>query len=204
MRATILVLAAVVALMASVAQAQTYGTVSSRGIVVRGVSRTPAAVRTSAAVYRRPVSQVSAASIIAQPAVQSSPQVTSSTPLYSDNRTVRTTARPVYYTANQAVVTTSSPCATCGCSPCTCAPATSCYVQQPCPTPTLGADCCNPCQTCAPACAPCCPTRRVGLRPVIDVGTRDPCLQMGRGILGQPKVYVPGQPVRNFVRWLTP
>jgi len=27
---------------------------------------------------------------------------------------------------------------------------------------------------------------------------------VGQGIIGQPKVYVPNQPVRNFLRWVTP
>ena len=27
---------------------------------------------------------------------------------------------------------------------------------------------------------------------------------VGRGLVGQPKVFVPGQPVRNFVRYFTP
>jgi hypothetical protein len=35
-------------------------------------------------------------------------------------------------------------------------------------------------------------------RPV--VGT----FYMGRGIIGQPKLYVDGQPIRNVLRWLTP
>ena len=27
---------------------------------------------------------------------------------------------------------------------------------------------------------------------------------VGQGLIGQPKVYVPNQPLRNFVRWITP
>jgi len=27
---------------------------------------------------------------------------------------------------------------------------------------------------------------------------------VGRGVVGQPKVYVPGQPIRNFLRYLSP
>ena len=27
---------------------------------------------------------------------------------------------------------------------------------------------------------------------------------LGRGVIGQPKLYVEGQPVRNFFRWLSP
>jgi hypothetical protein len=37
--------------------------------------------------------------------------------------------------------------------------------------------------------------------PVAAVPTR---YYVGRGILGQPKLYVPGQPLRNFVRYLSP
>jgi hypothetical protein len=29
-------------------------------------------------------------------------------------------------------------------------------------------------------------------------------LILGKGIIGQPKVYVSGQPVRNFLRYLSP
>ena len=28
--------------------------------------------------------------------------------------------------------------------------------------------------------------------------------RVGRGILGRPKVYVAGQPIRNILRWITP
>jgi hypothetical protein len=31
-----------------------------------------------------------------------------------------------------------------------------------------------------------------------------PSVYLGRGIVGQPKLYAPHQPVRNFFRWLTP
>lgn len=50
------------------------------------------------------------------------------------------------------------------------------------------------------------PTPRpvVTYRPVIDVAPMPPAVYTGRGLLGQPKLYVPGQPVRNFFRYLSP
>lgn len=42
------------------------------------------------------------------------------------------------------------------------------------------------------------------LRPIRG-GTATPASYvMGRGLIGQPKVYVPGQPIMNFLRYLTP
>ena len=41
-------------------------------------------------------------------------------------------------------------------------------------------------------------------RPLMPVLSMPPNYFVGRGILGQPKVYVPGQPVRNVLRYLTP
>lgn len=52
------------------------------------------------------------------------------------------------------------------------------------------------------ACCP--PAPRVTYRPVMPVLPMPPAYEVGRGILGQPKLYVPGQPVRNFFRYLTP
>jgi hypothetical protein len=40
-------------------------------------------------------------------------------------------------------------------------------------------------------------------RPVWPVVPMPPKYIIGRGILGQPKLYVPGQPVRNILRYLT-
>jgi len=47
-------------------------------------------------------------------------------------------------------------------------------------------------------------TGSVGLRPLIGLGQQNTNVQFGRGIIGQPKAYIPGQYVRNFVRYLTP
>jgi hypothetical protein len=44
----------------------------------------------------------------------------------------------------------------------------------------------------------------VGYRPLVALRPLPPAYAVGRGILGQPKVYVPGQPVRNFVRYISP
>ncbi|MEM7476679.1 MAG: hypothetical protein AAF483_16955 [Planctomycetota bacterium] len=43
-----------------------------------------------------------------------------------------------------------------------------------------------------------------GYAPLISLGQEGYNVQLGRGILGQPTVYVPGQPVRNFLRYLFP
>lgn len=39
------------------------------------------------------------------------------------------------------------------------------------------------------------------LRPITPMPAQ---YRFGRGIVGQPKVYVPGQPIRNFLRFLSP
>lgn len=41
-------------------------------------------------------------------------------------------------------------------------------------------------------------------RPLVPVAAPPPVYYLGRGIIGQPKVYIPGQPVRNALRFLTP
>lgn len=51
---------------------------------------------------------------------------------------------------------------------------------------------------------PAIPAPTIAYRPLIAVTAMPPAYEVGRGILGQPKLYVPRQPVRNFVRWLTP
>ncbi len=48
---------------------------------------------------------------------------------------------------------------------------------------------------------PASPAPQVVYQPVV---VSSPRYVLGRGILGQPKLYVDGQPVRNFLRWLTP
>lgn len=44
----------------------------------------------------------------------------------------------------------------------------------------------------------------VTYRPVLPVIPMPAQYYLGRGLLGQPKLYVPNQPLRNFVRYLSP
>ena len=41
-------------------------------------------------------------------------------------------------------------------------------------------------------------------RPVLPVARMPASYYVGPGVLGQPKLYVPGQPVRNLLRYLSP
>jgi hypothetical protein len=43
-----------------------------------------------------------------------------------------------------------------------------------------------------------------GYTPIFSLGQENYNVQIGRGIIGQPTVYVPGQPFRNFMRYLSP
>ncbi|WP_153555903.1 hypothetical protein [Roseimaritima sediminicola] len=43
-----------------------------------------------------------------------------------------------------------------------------------------------------------------GCRPLFTLGQDPTNVQIGQGIIGQPKAYVPGQNVRNFIRYFTP
>jgi hypothetical protein len=43
-----------------------------------------------------------------------------------------------------------------------------------------------------------------GFRPLIGFGQDNFNVQLGRGIIGQPVAYVPGQPLRNFLRYIFP
>jgi hypothetical protein len=47
-------------------------------------------------------------------------------------------------------------------------------------------------------------TPATAFRPLIPNYSMPPVLYVGQGILGQPKVYVPGQPIRNALRYLSP
>ena len=42
------------------------------------------------------------------------------------------------------------------------------------------------------------------IRPLLSFGQERNAVQVGQGILGQPVAYVPGQGVRNFIRYLFP
>lgn len=71
-----------------------------------------------------------------------------------------------------------------------------------------------PCGTTAPAAMPyTTPTAviapppgvpRAGCPPLITLGQDLTNVQIGQGIIGQPKAYVPGQSIRNFFRYFTP
>jgi hypothetical protein len=41
-------------------------------------------------------------------------------------------------------------------------------------------------------------------RPVVNIRNMPDNYVVGQGIIGQPKVYVPQQPLRNFIRYITP
>jgi hypothetical protein len=43
-----------------------------------------------------------------------------------------------------------------------------------------------------------------GYSPLFSLGQENYNVQIGRGIIGQPTVYVPGQPIRNFMRYIFP
>jgi hypothetical protein len=43
-----------------------------------------------------------------------------------------------------------------------------------------------------------------GYRPLLSLGQENYNVQLGRGIIGQPTVYVPSQPIRNFMRYIFP
>ena len=43
-----------------------------------------------------------------------------------------------------------------------------------------------------------------GYSPLFSLGQENYNVLLGRGIIGQPTVYVPGQPFRNFFRYISP
>lgn len=43
-----------------------------------------------------------------------------------------------------------------------------------------------------------------GYRPLFSLGQENYNVMLGRGIIGQPTVYVSGQPLRNFLRYISP
>jgi len=47
-------------------------------------------------------------------------------------------------------------------------------------------------------------TSQFSYRPLLPIAQQPAVVQVGRGILGQPTVYVPGQPVRNLLRYISP
>jgi hypothetical protein len=55
-----------------------------------------------------------------------------------------------------------------------------------------------------PGCCPAVTPATVSYRPLVAIAPMPCAYEVGRGILGQPKLYVPDQPVRNFFRWISP
>jgi hypothetical protein len=47
-------------------------------------------------------------------------------------------------------------------------------------------------------------TNNAGHKPLFTMGQENYNVQLGRGIIGQPTVYVTGQPIRNFLRYISP
>jgi hypothetical protein len=41
-------------------------------------------------------------------------------------------------------------------------------------------------------------------QPLVPIVSQPASYYVGRGVIGQPKMYVPGQPIRNFLRYLSP
>ncbi len=63
--------------------------------------------------------------------------------------------------------------------------------------------CCNPCATTYVSASPCVP--QAVCAPVTYAPAPVACgPQIRRGLIGQPVVYVPGQPIRNALRFLSP
>ncbi len=48
------------------------------------------------------------------------------------------------------------------------------------------------------------PQSRVGWPPLLPIVPMPPTVHVTRGVLGQPVLYVPGQPIRNFLRYFGP
>ncbi len=56
----------------------------------------------------------------------------------------------------------------------------------------------------SPAAVPTAMVPTAGCKPLFTLGQDPYNVQLGQGIIGQPKAYVPGQSVRNFIRYFTP
>jgi hypothetical protein len=74
------------------------------------------------------------------------------------------------------------------------------YNGNPCCNP-----CCNPCATSYVSASPqVAYSAPIGYAPAPAPAAYGPQVGIRRGLLGQPTVYVPGQPIRNLFRFLTP
>lgn len=71
--------------------------------------------------------------------------------------------------------------------------------------PASNAGAAAPAVACPPSQAqPIYSTNNAGYQPMMTMGQEGYNVQIGRGLLGQPTVYVPGQPMRNFLRYIFP
>ncbi len=163
------------------------------------------------------------------PAMVAQPQPIQYTPVqYTPPAVV---AGPATTTTAQPVPTTTLPvqtiamnngcgCGSCGCGGCGCGGCGDCGCGMV-STVSYGGGCdCGCCPTIAysPVTSGCDVCARPSLasgqfgvqqynqtwRPIIALRPQSPQAYLGQGILGQPKAYMPNQPVRNFFRWITP
>jgi hypothetical protein len=98
-------------------------------------------------------------------------------PQLSSTRWSTTTLQPIPIGGRQVVLGHSDPCA--------CSPETTLPIA-----PTVS--------------APLAGYPSYAYRPLIPVVSMPSTYTVGRGIIGQPTVYVAGQPIRNFLRYLSP
>ena len=77
-------------------------------------------------------------------------------------------------------------------------PSPSCTVVS---YPAQDSGCYQPCDTAAPQLGV---AAMSAYRPVVTLWRMPRDTYVSRGILGQPTVYVPGQPLRNFLRYISP
>ena len=103
---------------------------------------------------------------------------------YTVSGPVSYTAQPVVYTAQQPVIQTQT---------------TLQPIAQQSYIASSAGDCCQPDSCCTPTA-----TGYQTFRPVVSLGSAHQPVYFGRGILGQPKAYVAGQPVRNAFRYILP
>jgi hypothetical protein len=48
------------------------------------------------------------------------------------------------------------------------------------------------------------PQTKTPWRPLVPIRNMPVNYEIGQGLIGQPKLYVPDQPIRNFIRYITP
>ena len=129
--------------------------------------------------------------------LQPTPVAQPNQPIYGTNGTA-TGVAPAAYTPVTPVVATSQVSNNC------CTPNTTTAYSPATTTTTAANPCCPP-----PAC---CPTNYVAARPtsapptvlVKDGLKNNKTYYTGKGLIGQPKLYVENQPIRNFFRFIFP